>query len=86
MLGREKKRAGGGRQLTIDGVACGRALAANEGSKGKGKAQEGGTELEWSAVAGDIDGDGRTRTSLLKGRQMENRGRGGRTRVVASTD
>ena len=31
----------------------------NERSKAKGKAQEGGTELEWSMVAGDIDGDGR---------------------------
>ena len=30
----------------------------NERSKAKGKAQEGGIELEWSTVAGDIDGDG----------------------------
>jgi len=34
-------------------------MAVNERSKAKGKAQEGGTDLEWSAVAGDIDGDRR---------------------------
>ena len=59
LLEGEGKRAGGGRQLIIGGVACGRAMAANVTSKAKGTAQEGGAGLEWSVVAGDIDGDGR---------------------------
>jgi len=43
-------------------------MAANMGSKPKGKAQEGETRLEYSAVADDIDGGGQTRTSLMKGK------------------
>ena len=57
-LKREGKRVGGGRQLTIGGAVCGRAMAMNERSKVKRKVQEGGTELERSTVADDIDGNG----------------------------
>jgi len=48
-------------------------MAANVGSKAKGKAQEGGTGLEWSGVAGDIDGDGRRRDPHFSSEGKANR-------------